>query len=115
MKERKKLLNYLESKGVKLSGSENDYKLLYKLSKINGVDMNGNKSIVMKEFGISKNRIMAMARDTLEVFLNSGYLIIPKEFKYRKKNIYLHDGDAKANRNLWRESNKEIRYKKLNP
>ncbi|MBB1507536.1 hypothetical protein H5203_18890 [Pseudoalteromonas sp. SG41-1] len=112
MKERQELFNYLERKGVKLTGSENNYKLLYKLSKINGIDMNGNKSIVMKEFGISKNKIMAMARDTLEFFLNSGNLIVPKEFKYRKRNVYLHDGDAKANRNLWRESNKEIRNKK---
>ncbi|MDP3536287.1 MAG: hypothetical protein Q8S08_12955 [Halomonas sp.] len=107
----KKAAEELLEKGVKVTGGENAYKLLYKLAKSHGHDMNGSKSAIARAFGLSPKEVMKMSRTALDNYLETGVLVVPGEFLYRRRKIYRHDGDAGANRNLWRSSNTSWRDK----
>jgi len=107
-----KAIDYLNERGIKATPSKPAYKLLHRLAILHGIDMNGSKGNICREFGYSKNKVIALAKDALSYFCNTDKLIVPKEFLFRKKKVYLHDGDATANRNLWRQSNKARSDKK---
>lgn len=100
-----KAADELRESGVKVSGSENAYKLLDKLAKLHGHDMNGRKMVIAKEFGLSQKAVIRLAKAALDNYLETGVLVVPGQFLYRHRKVYRHDGDAGANRNLWRASN----------
>ncbi len=87
------------------STGQKPYRLLHKLAKSLGYYMHGSQSFIGKTFNISPNKMKKKASDALRQYCEQGVLQIPDEFKYNDKREYRHDGEATANRNLWKESN----------
>jgi hypothetical protein len=55
-----------------------------------------------------------LANDALHTFCQTGKIMVPREFFFRERKQYRHDGNESANRNVWRESNKAQQDKQLN-
>ena len=100
-----KAIDYLNENSSKAHHGSRPYKLLFKLAQLHNIDMNGGQNNIMREFGYSKNKISKLVKDALTNFCITGKLVVPREFLFRKRKQYRHDGDSSANRNLWRESN----------
>lgn len=81
------------------------YNILHKLAKSLNVYMHGSQSFIGKYFNIPPQKMNKKAANALRQYCEQGVLQIPNEFKYNDKREYRHDGDANANRNVWKESN----------
>jgi hypothetical protein len=107
-----KVIREIEASEQKVTGSENAYKLLFKLCRAKGIDMNGNKTAIGKTFGLKEQDVIRLAKETLEHYVETDGLHVPNMFQYRKRKNYTHDGDASANRNLWSKNKKIYTDKK---
>ncbi len=101
-----KVIDEIVASEGKISGAENAYKLLFKLSKVKGMGMNGNKTAIAKEFRVTPKQVMNLAKEALDHYIATDALHLPPIFLFRKKKNYMHDGEATANRNLWSENRK---------
>lgn len=102
----KPIIDEVNSLGGRATGGETLYVLLHRLAKVKGKDMNGSAAMVGRAAGIPRSKINNLAKDALRLYLNSGHLVIPSCFNFRESGQYMHDGDAEADRNLWRKNRK---------
>lgn len=99
----KLVIDELKAAGVKVSDSESAYKLLYKLCMFKSLQMNGSALRAAQNGGLPKKKIFAQAKCLLHEYIKTGLIVLPGHMKARgAEHKYKHDGNARANRNLWR-------------
>lgn len=97
------VIDELEAAGVRITSSENAHKLLYKLCKHKSLQMNGSATTAAKNGGIARNKVISQARALLTEYVKTGLIVLPEHMKAKgSDHKYQHDGQADANRNLWR-------------
>lgn len=99
----KLVIDELKAAGVKISGGENAYRLLHKLCIHKALQMNGSALRAAKNGGLPRKKVITQANHLLKEYLKTGLIVLPSHMKARgSEHNYKHDGDATANRNLWR-------------
>jgi len=95
------VIDELKSGGVRITGSENPHKLLYKLCILKGLQMNGSATTAAKNGGFQRNKVIAQARELLREYMTTGLIVLPGHIKAKgSNNKYKYDGEAEANRNF---------------
>ncbi|AGN82402.1 MULTISPECIES: hypothetical protein [Pseudomonas] len=98
------VIDELMAAEVRVTGCENAYKLLYKLCKLKGMQMNGSAGTAAGNGGISKTKVVTQARQLLKEYLSTGLIVLPAHIKGKgSEHKYKHDGDPEAGRNFNRE------------
>ncbi|WP_299807824.1 hypothetical protein [uncultured Shewanella sp.] len=101
------VINELKENNVRITGSENAHKLLFKLCKFKEIRMNGSPATCAKNGDLRRNKVIKQAKGILAEYKLTGLLILPVHFKQKgRETKYKHDGNATANRNLWNSSNR---------
>lgn len=97
------VIDELKAADVRISGCENAHKLLFKLCRHKGIQMNGSALTAAKNGGLPKKKVISQAKAILAEYMKTGLLVLPAHIKAKgAEHKYKHDGDANANRNLWR-------------
>ena len=95
------VIDELKAAGVRITGSENPHKLLYKLCKLKGLQMNGSATTAAKNGGLKRSKVITQARELLREYMTTGLIVLPEHIKAKgSNNKYKHDGEAEANRNF---------------
>lgn len=95
------VIDELKAAGVRITGSENSHKLLYKLCKLKGLQMNGSATTAAKNGGLKRSKVITQARELLREYMTTGLIVLPEHIKAKGcNNKYKHDGEAEANRNF---------------
>ncbi|QUG93165.1 hypothetical protein GR140_30870 (plasmid) [Pseudomonas putida] len=98
------VIDELKGAEVRVTGCESAYKLLYKLCKLKGMQMNGSAGTAARNGGISNTRVVTQARQLLKEYLATGLIVLPAHIKGKgSENKYKHDGDPEAGRNFNRK------------
>lgn len=97
------IIDELKVAGVRITGCENAHRLLFKLCKHKGMQMNGSATTAAKNGSIKRQKVISQARALLVEYLRTGLIVLPGHLKAKgSEHKYKHDGNATANRNLWR-------------
>ncbi|QYN03455.1 hypothetical protein K1T36_09895 [Pseudomonas protegens] len=97
------IIDELKAAGVKITGGESAYRLLHKLCIQKALQMNGSALRAAKSGGLPRKKVITQAKYLLNEYLKTGLIVLPEHMKIRgSEHKYKHDGDAGANRNLWR-------------
>lgn len=107
------VIDELKAAGVRITGSENPYKILYKLCTFKGLQMNGSATTAAKNGGLKRTKVIAQARALLREYMATGLIVLPGHIKAKgSDNKYKHDGEAEANRNFnragWKAPNPRL-------
>ncbi|WP_338923794.1 hypothetical protein V0M98_36930 (plasmid) [Pseudomonas silesiensis] len=95
------VMDELRDAGVRILGGENFYKLLYKLCKHKGMQMNGSPTTAAKNGGLKRSVVISQAKELLREYKATGLIVLPAHIKAKgSNNKYKHDGEADANRNF---------------
>jgi hypothetical protein len=98
------VIDELIAGGVRITGSENSHKLLYKLCTHKGMQMNGSATTAAKNGGLKRTKVITQARELLREYVKTGLIVLPAHLKAKgSDNKYKHDGEAEANRNFNRK------------
>lgn len=97
------VIDELIAADVRVTSSENAHRLLFKLCKLKGLQMNGSGATAARNGGISRTKVLSQAKALLKEYVETGLIVLPAHMKAKgAEHKYKHDGDAGANRNLWR-------------
>jgi hypothetical protein len=95
------VIDELKAADVGVTGGENAHKLLFKLCKMKGLQMNGSPTTAAKNGGLKRTKVIAEARELLREYMATGLIVLPAHIKAKgSNNKYKHDGEADANRNF---------------
>lgn len=101
------IIDEIKAKEIRITGSENRHKLLYKLCLAKEIRINGSPTKAAKHGRCSRAAIMSQATAILNDYQQTGLLFLPSHFKMRGEAVkYRHDGNANQNRNLNAETNR---------
>ena len=59
------------------------YRMLYKLAKVKGIDINSKSSKIAKICGVKKAFIKRKAKQIMANYIKTGQLVIPREFQIK--------------------------------
>lgn len=97
------VIDELAKAQVAIIGSENAYKLLYRLCVLKGIRVNGSPLTAAKNGGFAKKTVISQARVILREYMETGLIVLPAHMKIIGGPVkYKHDGDSTANRNTWK-------------
>lgn len=97
------IIDELKTANIRITSSESAYKLLYKLCKHKSIRMNGSALKAAQHGGLPKKKIISQARALLREYIKTGLVVLPAHMTVKgSDHKYQHDGDAAANRNMWR-------------
>lgn len=97
------IIDELKVAGVKITGSENSHRLLFKLCRFKEMQMNGSATTAARNGNIKRQKVISQARALLVEYIKTGLIVLPGHMKAKgSEHNYKHDGHATANRNLWR-------------
>ncbi|MHD0644049.1 hypothetical protein ACYPKM_00265 [Pseudomonas aeruginosa] len=98
------VIDELMAAGIRVTGSENAHKLLYKLCTLKGMQMNGSATTAARNGGLKRDKVIAQARVLLKEYMSTGLIVLPAHIKAKGSDSkYKHDGDPDAGRNFNRE------------
>ncbi|WP_230124930.1 hypothetical protein [Pseudomonas sp. Bi70] len=97
------VIDELIAADVRITNSESAHKLLFKLCQHKGLQMNGSALTAAKNGGLPKKKVISQAKEILTEYIKIGLIILPAHMKAKgAEHKYKHDGQAGANRNIWR-------------
>lgn len=97
------VIDELNAAGVKVNSSTSAYKLLYRLCMYKSIRMNGSALKAAQYGGLPKNKVFTQAKALLKEYIKTGLVALPAHMATKgSDHKYKHDGDAAANRNMWR-------------
>ncbi|CAI8806099.1 hypothetical protein K5R88_30410 [Pseudomonas sp. MM213] len=97
------VIDELTVAGVRITGSENAHRLLFKLCRHKGMQMNGSATTAARNGNVKRQKVISQARALLVEYLKTGLIVLPAHLMAKgAEQKYKHDGNATANRNLWR-------------
>lgn len=95
------VIDELKAAGVRVTGSENAHRLLYKLCTLKAMQINGSATTAARNGGVSRTKVITQARAILREYIATGLIVLPAHLKAKgSDNKYKHDGDPEANRNF---------------
>jgi len=95
------VIDELKTAGVRVTGSENAHRLLYKLCTLKELQMNGSATTAARNGGVSRTKVITQARAILREYMATGLIVLLAHLKAKgSNNKYKHDGDPEANRNF---------------
>lgn len=100
------VVDELLNDGRRITVAAKPYRLLWEVALLKGQYMQMHAKVITRVHGLSPNKVQKLAREHLLLYINSGKLIVPNYFKYQEGTDYQHDGDATANRNVWKANRK---------
>lgn len=97
------VIDELIAADVRITSGENMHRLLFKLCRYKGIQMNGSATTAARNGGLKRSKVISQAKALLREYVETGLIVLPAHMKAKgAEHKYKHDGHAGANRNIWR-------------
>ena len=80
---RQAIFQEIRDGGGKVTEATTPYRILYRLAKVKGIEMNGSAVRIAKLCGVKQSVISVKAKQIMWDYVETGYLKIPQEFQMR--------------------------------
>jgi hypothetical protein len=93
----------LKVAGVRITGSENSHRLLFKLCMHKVMQINGSVTTAARNGNGRRRKVITQAKVLLHEYLKTGLIVLPEHLRAKGSNHkYKRDGNANVNLDLRR-------------